>query len=241
VLGLLVGLVTLFAYRQIGASTPTSTEASPILRISTARKKLGWSWRTGSVGFIKRLPLAVVVGSATGLAAGLVFGWSFGLATGVAFSLTLAVASALSHGMVDVNIEPISRPNEGIWRSLQNALRFGLAAGLWTGIVLGSLGALITDLVGGLAIGCSFFAAGFIIAGVIAGGFAVIQHGILRILLFHYEDVPLQYAEFLNRAVYHIFLRKVGGGYIFVHRLLLEHFAAEQSLQFREALGNYLV
>jgi len=228
VLGLAVGLVTLFAFRQIGVSAPASTVANPIMKISTARKRLGWSWRTGSVGFVKRLPLAVVFGLAAGLTAGLFFEWSFGLATGVMFSLTLAVASAISHGMIDVNIEPISRPNEGIWRSLQNALRFGLAAGLWTGIVLGYLGALMTNSVGGLAVGCSFFAAGFIVAGVIAGGFAVIQHGILRVLLVFYEDVPLRYPAFLNRAVHHIFLRRVGGGYIFIHRLLLEHFAARQ-------------
>jgi len=28
-----------------------------------------------------------------------------------------------------------------------------------------------------------------------------------------------------------IFLRKVGGGYIFVHRLLMEHFAGMESLK----------
>ena len=32
--------------------------------------------------------------------------------------------------------------------------------------------------------------------------------------------------RFLDYAVKLVFLRKVGGGYIFIHRLLLEHFAA---------------
>jgi len=228
ILGFSVGVVTVFAYRRIGAGTSASTMSDAILKISTARKRLGWSWRTGGVGFAKRLPLGVVFGLAAGLTAGLVFGWSFGLAVGAMLCLTMAVAGAVSYGMIDVNIEPISRPNEGIWRALQNGLRFGVIGGLWIGCVSGYLGGLLTDPISGLAIGTSFFVAGFAVAGAIAGGFAVMQHCVLRVLLFCYEDVPLKYPEFLNRAVYHILLRKVGGGYIFVHRLLLEHFAARE-------------
>ncbi len=36
---------------------------------------------------------------------------------------------------------------------------------------------------------------------------------------------PPDYARFLDYATERIFLRKVGGEYIFVHRLLLEYFA----------------
>jgi len=38
--------------------------------------------------------------------------------------------------------------------------------------------------------------------------------------------MPLNYARFLDYAAKRVLLRKVGGGYMFVHRLLLEHFAA---------------
>ncbi len=38
--------------------------------------------------------------------------------------------------------------------------------------------------------------------------------------------MPWDYVRFLDYATDRIFLRRVGGGYIFVHRLLLEHFAA---------------
>ena len=38
---------------------------------------------------------------------------------------------------------------------------------------------------------------------------------------------PLNYVCFLDYATARIFLRKVGGGYIFVHRMLLEYFAAK--------------
>jgi hypothetical protein len=38
--------------------------------------------------------------------------------------------------------------------------------------------------------------------------------------------MPWNYAAFLDYAASRVFLRKVGGGYIFVHRMLLEYFAA---------------
>ncbi len=37
--------------------------------------------------------------------------------------------------------------------------------------------------------------------------------------------MPWNYARFLNYATQLTFLQKVGGGYIFTHRLLMEHFA----------------
>ncbi len=38
--------------------------------------------------------------------------------------------------------------------------------------------------------------------------------------------MPWNYSRFLDYCAERIFLRKVGGGYIFVHRLLMEHFAS---------------
>jgi len=41
--------------------------------------------------------------------------------------------------------------------------------------------------------------------------------------------MPWNYPRFLDSAAERILLRKVGGGYIFVHRLLLEYFASLDS------------
>jgi hypothetical protein len=38
--------------------------------------------------------------------------------------------------------------------------------------------------------------------------------------------MPLRLRRFLDYAVHLGFLQRAGGGYIFIHRLLLEHFAA---------------
>jgi len=39
-------------------------------------------------------------------------------------------------------------------------------------------------------------------------------------------SLPRRLVPFLDHAAERIFLRKVGGGYIFIHRMLLDYFAA---------------
>ncbi|WP_338248793.1 NACHT domain-containing protein [Dictyobacter halimunensis] len=65
-----------------------------------------------------------------------------------------------------------------------------------------------------------------LLVGLLIGGWACIQHIVLRILLWRSQAMPRNYARFLDFATERILLRKVGGGYIFVHRLLLDYFAA---------------
>ena len=64
------------------------------------------------------------------------------------------------------------------------------------------------------------------IGALIGGGAACIQHFSLRFILWRKGYLPWNYSRFLDYAAERLFLQKVGGGYIFVHRMLLEHFAA---------------
>jgi hypothetical protein len=50
-----------------------------------------------------------------------------------------------------------------------------------------------------------------------------IQHFILRVMLWRNSSIPWNYTRFLDYATERIFLQKLGGGYIFIHRLVLEH------------------
>jgi hypothetical protein len=49
--------------------------------------------------------------------------------------------------------------------------------------------------------------------------------------------MPWNYSRFLDYAAEHILLRKVGGGYLFVHRLLLEYFASLDTTATPDAVG----
>jgi hypothetical protein len=62
--------------------------------------------------------------------------------------------------------------------------------------------------------------------GLQAGGGAFVKHAVLRFWLFRNGSMPWNYVRFLDYAADRVLLRKVGGGYVFLHRMLLEYFAA---------------
>jgi hypothetical protein len=68
-------------------------------------------------------------------------------------------------------------------------------------------------------------AVGLAVGLVFGGADAVIKHLILRFVLWHNGDAPWNYAQFLDYCVNARLMRKVGGGYIFAHRYLMEYFA----------------
>ena len=63
-----------------------------------------------------------------------------------------------------------------------------------------------------------------LVVGLSCGGAAYVEHFVLRFLLWCARCVPFNYPHFLDYATECMLLRKVGGGYIFMHRFLLEYF-----------------
>ncbi|MCB1985136.1 MAG: TIR domain-containing protein [Burkholderiales bacterium] len=61
------------------------------------------------------------------------------------------------------------------------------------------------------------------------GGFAAIQHYVLRAMITLQKKAPWNFVDFLEKSVNLLYLRKVGAGYIFAHRVLLEYFASLHS------------
>jgi len=200
-------------------------------------KRLVAAWLGGlTFGLGMGLFAGLASGLVGGLDAGLKFGLFAGLVGGLVSGLDGVLHVGLDLGLVglffgsvvgvggwllnDIQIGEITtraRPNEGIWRSLHNALLSGLAGGLVGGLVAGLVAGLT-----GLASGWIFG----LVVGLKKGGRACLQHLILRILLWGNGFAPWRYVRFLDYAAERVFLRKVGGGYIFVHRMLLEYFAA---------------
>jgi hypothetical protein len=145
----------------------------------------------------------------------------------------------------------LARPNQGIWRSAWNSIRVGLVGGLIVGLIgwifgsfykpfFGLVGELVRGLFGsiglltirqfdGLAFGLVGSMLGGLIFGQLNGGDECIKHIVLRLLLWSSNWAPLNYPHFLDYAAERLLLRKVGGGYIFIHRLLLDYFASLDS------------
>ena len=63
------------------------------------------------------------------------------------------------------------------------------------------------------------------IVGFKYGGATCLQHFNLRQIIDRKGHIPWNYARFLDYASEHLLMKKVGGGYIFYHRMLMEHFA----------------
>jgi hypothetical protein len=107
---------------------------------------------------------------------------------------------------------------------------FALLIGwLAVGPIGGFIGSVFLGFIeGGLCgwfVGITAGVTAWVVAGYMGGGLFVIRHSVLRLALWLRGSAPLNYVPFLDYAVERLFLRKVGGGYIFLHRMLLEYFA----------------
>lgn len=127
------------------------------------------------------------------------------------------------------------RPNQGIYQSINNAglvyiFAFVLILVIFFGIewVTGHLppiasGSIFTNNFLQLLAVASALAT---LAALTFGGLPVIDHFALRFCLYKQGVIPWRYVKFLDYAADRALLKKVGGGYIFVHSLLQEHFAS---------------
>jgi DNA polymerase III delta prime subunit len=158
----------------------------------------------------------LVVGLIVGLLSGLFVGLLSGAVAGLFVGLYAGLFSALLLGLSDKRMDKhnLVTPNQGVWLSMRNGLRIGLIFGLILGLISRLLLGLISGAVTGLF--CVWY----------FGGFAFIDHFVLRWFLRLAGFMPWHYPRFLDYAAERILLRKVGGGYIFIHRLLLEYFAS---------------
>jgi hypothetical protein len=153
-----------------------------------------------------------------GLGAGLVDG----MLVGLVYKLWGGFVAGLSRGEIATK----TTPNEGIHRSARIALISELVVGLGFGLVVG----LGLGLRGGLVLGLSIGPLVGLLVGLSTGlrywGRACLQHELLRLGLRYHGLVPWHYVNFLDYAADRIFLHKVGGGYLFIHRQLQDYFAA---------------
>ncbi|MBE7553143.1 MAG: hypothetical protein HS126_18880 [Anaerolineales bacterium] len=175
---------------------------------------LSWSWqkalRTGSFwlvfGIIAGLMFWLFAGTIAKIPNLIVDASIFGLIIGLILGIVGVMFGGLNSSILDTK----TAPNQGMHLSLINAVIIGLFFGLPFGLTISP----------GLGLGIG------VIATLWYGGLNVIQHYTLRLILWYNGRTPRLYAHFLDCAAERIFLQKVGGGYIFIHRLLLEHFAS---------------
>lgn len=151
------------------------------------------------------------------------------------FNISYRVTTGLSYGLFGyffgIKRKGIDRkiyPNQGIKRTFYNSIFIGLTAPVLIIVfIIGTGGtSFLVEIrkedVIIFSLTCLLYGGFF---AFISGIPDVIQHFLLRLLLWIKGHTVLRFYHFLETAKDLLFLRRVGGGYIFVHRLLLEYFA----------------
>lgn len=197
-------------------------------------ESLRWSWDRAFKGMIQGLLAGLVVwmgfylGNRTNIETYPTFA-SLALHLKLYVPLGL-VAGFLFGGLTMGLVESKTRPNEGIILSLKNSLLAALVMGVVVGIsfifilkfrfpdqdhilTASVYVSLMTSLIGFL-----WF-----------GGFDVIRHFALRVVLTLTGKMPFHLPNFLDYASELILLQKIGGGYIFRNRLLMNYFEDKET------------
>jgi eukaryotic-like serine/threonine-protein kinase len=184
------------------------------------------------VGFIVSLIISLIIGLmmpsivGEGPATWERFGLDL-LTGGLNMGLIFGLFSGLIGGFTNTAKVGKASPNQGIKLSGKNSLAVFLTTSLTVvplvyGIATGPTRALPTA---SLTV-AAFWALSFgLIVGLSRGGSAVIKHYALRLILSLSGYTPFNFVNFLDQCARLILLKKVGGGYIFIHRMLLDYFA----------------
>jgi hypothetical protein len=206
-------------------------------RIETV-ETLNWHW------------LRALLGGGLGAAGGAAVGgiiWFVGRGGETAVSGTWVLLLALvgfisqmvAHALEKDEMKMRTVPGQGFVRSAQNGRLIGIFTGVGTAVLL-VLGWLIANWLNmplawptflPFALGISLYLG--ISAGLAYGGLAALQQRQLSRILTQHQLAPADYIHFLDYAAERNLLRKVGGGYMFVHLLLLDYFRETASGKMR--------
>lgn len=201
----------------------------PFRRIETV-ESLDWSWPYAALG--------LAIGALGGLALGALLGWlDRGNTPSTAMTpwMELLAAAGGTLGAAEAGLRPGNlrlrmSPGQGISQSLRSGAKvFAGVAGLAAALLALALVAAVAALGrGAFAVAAPwalwlalYLGAGF---GLAYGLLAALQHAWLRRILHDRGHIARDYSAFLNQTAERNLLRKVGGGYTYVHALLLQYF-----------------
>lgn len=145
-----------------------------------------------------------------------------------------SIVGSIVGGLARISLKAKTQANQGMINSRRNALKVGSLAGLVILITSFSL-SIMQDFEGTDRTNakCFIFSLGiglstFVCIGLILGGFDYLKHAVLKSILAVTKQIPWRLNLFLEYVCELSFMKRVGGGYLFLHRLLQEHFATEK-------------
>ena len=244
-IGLLTGVVGLLLgdWRGLLAGTAVGLITGGLLaffRLLLVWARVSW-FRIETVETLSWHWLRALLGGSLGTVGGALVGGALwlvgrGLNTAVspawipALAMVGLVSQTVAHALERDEMKMRTRPGQGFERSKFNGRLIGILTGAGTAVGLG-LSWLIINWLNLPLTWQTFlpFAIGTILylgvsAGLAYGGLAAMQQRQLSRILAQHQLAPADYVHFLDYAAERNLLRKVGGGYMFVHLLLLDYF-----------------
>jgi hypothetical protein len=199
-------------------------------RLSFARietvESLAWSWPYAALG--------LGVGALGGLALGALLGW-LDRWSATPWAVLLAAGGgtlgAFEAGLRPGDLRLRMAPGQGVEQSLRSGVAVMTRVMILAGILLTVALSMPMLLDGGDVVPVAtpwmmwlllYLGLGFALA---FGLLAYFQHAHLRRMLHNRGHIADDYPAFLNQTAERNLLRKVGGGYTFVHALLLQYFS----------------
>lgn len=154
----------------------------------------------------------VVVGVVSGLVVGaLVYlfgGFTFGVVSGLTFGM-LSGAEKVLRGRQQLNVVTALL-------ALLVGLLFGVIGAVSFGVFINALKGVPGSILAGTVFGVFF--------GMLDGGDAFLLHYFLRVWIWRTGGMPVRLVGFLDEMGDRLLLHKIGGSYVFAHRLLQDHF-----------------
>lgn len=240
-------LLLTFAYifwlrRQGESSNLWSVPIRPV-------ENLSWSWRKGLVwGSGVLLIVNLLIAGSMLLRQE---GWwerdVLGLTSAILAALSGSLLVGFLGGLSQSRIEARRHVNEGMWRSARSAalsVLASVAVVFFLGTLLAAVVWALTTAEGSrfstipveLYVRETLLAAALVAPGLLLlcalwnGGWALLKHFLLRLQLWQSGALPWNVAAFLSFGAERLLLRRAGGGYLWVHRLLLEHMVADSAI-----------
>jgi hypothetical protein len=152
-------------------------------------------------------------------------------------ALISLVSASIIAGMGVLSVSLSAWLSAGLIKGLSGGLGDGLILRLIKGLGDGLNAGLFTILSAGPSFWLSLaqylllsfmwilIVSGFLLMWAVSGGLTILRHYVIRWLLARSRRFPWRAQPFLDDATSRILLQRVGGGYRFMHRRLLDYFA----------------
>ena len=230
--GLLIGLIYGMTTGWIGATIGGVTYGlilgftQKIYPIESLKLSIEYAKVQFLPSVLEGLGWGVVYGLIDAVICGLIWGVE-GIIWGMIEVLIWGLVEGLVWGLFVPDFKVITLSNQGIRESAKNAVAFTLIGGITWALIYVLVLKILSEPLEPFALLMDSISCGLFF-GIYVGGFACLQHFVLRLILWWHGYIPWNYARFMDYATVEGFLEREDGYYRFNHERWQEYLTQMQ-------------